>query len=49
MLKIKRIKLDHMRNNAHYQFQAAFRKNVEDVGADVIKVAPQFAAHLPLY
>ncbi|GBU22173.1 hypothetical protein R80B4_02078 [Fibrobacteres bacterium R8-0-B4] len=49
MLKIKRIKLDHLRNNAHYQFQSAFRKNVEDAGADELKIAAQYNGHTALF
>ncbi|GBU22111.1 hypothetical protein R80B4_02016 [Fibrobacteres bacterium R8-0-B4] len=33
-MKIKRLDNTKLRNNAHYQFQSAFRRNVEAAGAD---------------
>jgi hypothetical protein len=38
-----------MRNDAHFQYQTEFKTLVESVGAESLKIGPQFAEWAPLY
>jgi hypothetical protein len=48
-MKISKIHLNNLRNDAHFQFHTEFRDLVAKHGAEVLKVKPQFDAYLPLY
>jgi hypothetical protein len=49
MMKIDKIQLLILRNDAHFQFHTEFRDLVMKHGAEALKVKPQFQAYLPLY
>jgi len=48
-MKIEKINLLHLRNDAHFQFHTEFRDLVEHQGAATLKINPQFDGYLPLY
>jgi uncharacterized protein (TIGR02145 family) len=48
-MKISKIHLNNLRNDAHFQFHAEFRDLVAKHGAEALKVKPQFDAYMPLY
>jgi len=48
-MKINKIDLNHLRNDAHFQFHTEFRDLVTTHGAAALKIKPQFDAYLPLY
>jgi len=48
-MKINKIDLKTLRNDAHFQFHTEFRDLVQASGAAVLKIEPQFNAYLPLY
>lgn len=48
-MKISKIDLNNLRNDAHFQFHTEFRDLAEKHGAETLKAKPQFDAYLPLY
>jgi hypothetical protein len=48
-MKISKIHLNNLRNDAHFQFHTEFRDLVAKQGAETLKIKPQFQAYLPLY
>jgi hypothetical protein len=48
-MKISKIHLNNLRNDAHFQFHTEFRDLVAKNGAETLKIKPQFDAYLPLY
>jgi polyhydroxyalkanoate synthesis regulator phasin len=48
-MKISKIDTNHLRNDAHFQFQSDFRDAVAKFGADTLKVKPQFDEWTRLY
>jgi len=49
MLKIEKIHLTHLRNDAHFQFHTEFRDLAVLHNPLTLKVKPQFDSYLPLY
>jgi len=49
MLKIDKMHLNHLRNDAHFQFHTEFRDLVVLHNPITLKVKPQFDGYLPLY
>jgi hypothetical protein len=48
-MKIEKINLLHLRNDAHFQLHTEFRDLVMKHGAEALKTKPLFQAYLPLY
>jgi len=48
-MKIEKFSLLHLRNDAHFQFHTEFRDLAIALGAEVLKIKPQFDAYLLLY
>jgi hypothetical protein len=48
-MKIEKVHLGHLRNDAHFQFHTEFRDIVATHGAEALKIKPQFDAYLLLY
>jgi len=48
-MKIERINLSHLRNDAHFQFHTEFRDLVLTHGAAALMIKPQFDEYLLLY
>ena len=49
MLKIDKMHLAHLRNDAHFQFHTEFRDLVVQHNPETLKISPQFEAYQPLY
>jgi hypothetical protein len=48
-MKIKNIRLLHLRNEEHFQFITEVKDLISAVGADALKIAAQYAVFLPRY
>ena len=48
-MKIEKINLLHLRNDAHFQFHTEFRDLVVQQNPLTLKIKPQFDSYLPLY
>jgi len=48
-MKIQSLRIDRLRNDAHFQFHTEFKDLVAKHGAETLKINAQFEAYMPLY